>query len=76
MSIINFLSFNDLLEFIKANLKSKHQILGKYGFNPIDKPLPKSYRAEVYVSDYGVPFILSTSRNLKTRIKIMYSLMY
>jgi hypothetical protein len=68
---IKYLSFNDLLLFIKSNLKEESQITGKYGFNPIDKPLLPTYRAKYYISDFGIPFLLSTSRNLDTRIKIM-----
>lgn len=64
-------TLHDLILYLKSNLKDANQIVGKYGFNRINKPLPASYKPRNYVSDYGVPFILSTSRNLETRIKIM-----
>lgn len=72
---IKYLSFNDLLSIIKSNLKDESQIWGHYGFNSINKPLPQSYRTKCYISDSGIPFLLSTSRNLETRIKIMSYLM-
>lgn len=66
-----FLTFSELLSIIKLNLKDEYQIPNHYGFNCIGKPLNSSYRAKYYVSDSGIPFLLSASRNLETRIKIM-----
>lgn len=61
-----------MVGIINANLKTVDQILNKYGFFR-EEPL-KSYKARLQVSDSGVKYWLSATRNAETREIIMNSI--